>query len=72
VVYTGSNSGIQWAFDAAGSIGCAGSPKLCTPLWSATTGGSVDLGALGSSLAVANGRLYVGAADGKVYSFRPA
>ena len=43
-----------YAFDAAGTTNCSGTPKTCTPLWTATTGGAV------SSPAVANGVVYVG------------
>src|SRR2546428_293563 len=39
-----------WAFDAGGGTGCSGSPKVCTPLWTATIGDDVV-----SSPAVAGG-----------------
>ena len=48
------------------STGCAGTPKLCTPLWTATTGGSV------SAPAVVNGVVYVGSDDRKLYAFDAA
>ena len=31
-----------YAFDAAGSIGCSGSPKFCEPLWKASADGAVN------------------------------
>ena len=46
-------SGQLKVFDAAGVTNCAGSPKVCTPLWSATAFGSP---------AVADGMVYVGPA----------
>jgi outer membrane protein assembly factor BamB len=67
VVYLSSAAGgcnrlfcIAWeqlsAFDAAGTAGCSGTPKTCSPLWTTkVTGGYVD-----SSPAIANGVLYVG------------
>ena len=76
VVYVGSsdNSGSTntlFAFDAGGNTGCAGTPKLCTPLWTANVGvGSFGSGT--SSPAVANGVLYLGASDGKLYAFDAA
>src|SRR5207248_1805767 len=41
VVYIGSFDFKLYAFDATGSSGCSGTPKTCTPLWTATTGGSI-------------------------------
>src|SRR5690348_4450715 len=38
VVYVGSTDGKLYAFDAAGSTGCSGTPKICNPLWTASTG----------------------------------
>jgi len=67
VVYVGSSYQKLYAFDAAGSIGCTGTPKVCTPLWTATTGNAVY-----SSPAVANGVVYVGSYDGRVYAFDAA
>jgi outer membrane protein assembly factor BamB len=56
VVYIGLNE-LQ-VFDAGGKVGCSGSPKTCTPLWTehSTIGGSP------SPPTVANGVVYV--ADG--------
>jgi outer membrane protein assembly factor BamB len=67
VVYAGSDSNKLYAFDAAGAVGCSGAPKICTPLWTATTGNDVR-----SSPAVANGIVYVGSDDGKLYAFDAA
>ena len=73
VVYIASNDsgphdsdGKLWAFDAAGKINCSGTPKSCTPLWSATIGPSF------SSPTVANGVVYVGSDDGNLYAFDAA
>jgi outer membrane protein assembly factor BamB len=64
VVYAGSNDGKLYAFDAAGTTNCSGSPKTCQPLWTAATGGN------NPSPAVANGVVYVGA--DKLYAFDAA
>ncbi len=65
VVYVGSNNNNLYAFDAAGVTGCTGtSPRLCKPLWSAPTGLWVE-----SSPAVADGVVYVGSFDNKLYAF---
>jgi outer membrane protein assembly factor BamB len=67
VVYVGSGDHKLYAFDAAGTTNCSGSPKMCTPLWTATTGDFV-----GSSPTVAQGVVYVGSNDHKVYAFDAA
>src|SRR5918994_2080769 len=60
VVYVASwtdftaNTNRLYAFDASGTTNCSGSPKVCTPLWTASSGS----GAV-SSPAVANGVVYV-------------
>jgi outer membrane protein assembly factor BamB len=54
---TNSDSKI-WAVDAAGTRNCSGTPKTCTPLWTASTGTS------GGDVAVADGRLYVVSSSG--------
>ena len=56
MVYAGSN-GQLYAFSAAGTTGCSGTPKTCTPLWA--TGTSTN-GATYASPAVANGMVYEG------------
>jgi outer membrane protein assembly factor BamB len=65
VVYVGSEDHNLYAFDATGTTNCSGSPKSCSPLWTARTGGAIG----DSSPAVANGVVYVGAADNKLYAF---
>jgi outer membrane protein assembly factor BamB len=72
IIYVGHSTGTQSllsAFDAAGSSGCAGSPKTCSPLWQSST-----LTSLGnpSSPAVANGVVFIGSRDGNVYAFDAA
>jgi outer membrane protein assembly factor BamB len=56
VVYDQSFNGL-FAFDASGVTNCAGSPKSCSPLWTAPDGSS---GGFEQSPAVANGVVYVG------------
>ncbi|MDQ1462685.1 MAG: PQQ-like domain, partial [Actinomycetota bacterium] len=48
-------------FDAAGTVICSGSPRVCTPLWTAPRDG---LGVV-----VANGMVYLGSSDGNLYAF---
>jgi outer membrane protein assembly factor BamB len=64
VVYLGSNSGVLYAFDAAGSTNCSAAPKTCAPLWTASVGGSSQ-----SPPAVTNGVVYSGSSDGDLYAF---
>jgi outer membrane protein assembly factor BamB len=68
-VYVGSDDKNLYAFDASGSTGCSGvfPSKACTPLWKATTGDVVE-----SSPAVANGIVWVGSFDKKLYAFDAA
>src|SRR6185312_2171629 len=54
VVYV-SAGGTLYAFSAAGATGCSGTPKTCTPLWTAASVNGE------SSPAVAGGVVYVGA-----------
>src|SRR5205807_1916897 len=42
MVYVGANNGKLYAFDAAGSTNCSGTPKTCTPLWTGQAGGFVE------------------------------
>jgi outer membrane protein assembly factor BamB len=65
-VYVGDPNGTLYWFDAAGVTGCSGTPKTCTPLATATTGGFL------SSPAVANGVVYVGSGDNHLYAFAAA
>ncbi len=74
VLYVAGNrpgQNVLLAFDAAGSIGCAGTPKVCTPLWSAPLAGPIGL-----APAVANGTVYVGESEpnflGQVAAFDAA
>src|SRR5207248_2626421 len=43
VVYVGSFDRKLYAFDAAGTTGCSGTPKTCAPLWTGATGNSIEL-----------------------------
>ncbi len=64
VVFVGSSDGRLEAFDAAGSTNCSGTPKICTPLWTATLGGSI----VGSPM-VSGGVVYVGSTNGTFDAF---
>jgi outer membrane protein assembly factor BamB len=65
VVYVGSDDHKVYAFDAAGTTNCSGTPKTCAPLWTATTGGVVR-----ATPTVANGVLYAGSE--RLYAFDAA
>ena len=71
IVYIGSDADGQGpglsAFDAAGSTGCSGVPKTCAPLW--TTPGRSGIR---SAPSVANGVVYVGDEDTRLYAFDAA
>ena len=67
IVYEGSVDGTLYAYDAAGNTNCSGTPKLCNPLWTASTGGGIE-----SSPTVNNGIVYVGSGDGNLYAFDAA
>jgi outer membrane protein assembly factor BamB len=67
VVYFGSGDGKLYAFSAAGTTGCSGTPKTCTALWTAATGNAIS-----STPAVAAGVAYIGSLDGKLYAFSAA
>jgi hypothetical protein len=49
-------NGTLFAFDAAGSTDCSGTPAVCSPLWTAAT----SSGPTNSAPAVAYGKVYVG------------
>jgi outer membrane protein assembly factor BamB len=66
VVYVTSFDGKLYAFDAAGTTNCSGSPKSCAPLWTASASFS------SSSPAVVNGVVYVGSGDTRLYAFDAA
>jgi outer membrane protein assembly factor BamB len=65
IVYFSANQ--LFAFDAAGSTNCSGSPKVCAPLWTAATASAGSL--FTTSPGVANGIVYVGSNDSKLYAF---
>ena len=69
VVYVGSYipDDRLYAFDAAGTTNCSGTPKTCAPLWTAITDGAVY-----SSAAVSTGVVYVGSLGGNLYAFDAA
>ena len=62
-LYVGSTDGALSAFDTSGATGCTGSPPVCSPQWTMSTGG-----AIAGSPAVANGVVYVGSTDGTLYA----
>jgi hypothetical protein len=65
VVYIASGATLD-AFDAAGSTGCSGTPKVCAPLWTAAISGG---GSNSAAPAVANGIVYVSNAYSGLYAF---
>lgn len=67
VAYVGSYDGKLYAFDAAGSTGCSGTPKTCAPLWTTM---SLGVGVYASP-AVVNGVVYIGSSE-KLYAFDAA
>jgi outer membrane protein assembly factor BamB len=67
VVYVGARDDKLYAFDAAGVTNCSGTPRICAPLWTASTAGIVE-----SSPAVAGGVVYVGSALNRFYAFDAA
>jgi hypothetical protein len=62
VVYIGSENHDVYGFDAQGHFGCASG--ACRPIWRGLTGDLVR-----SSPAVANGYIFVGSNDGKLYAY---
>jgi outer membrane protein assembly factor BamB len=64
IVYVASDDHKLYAFDAAGTTKCSGTPRTCAPLWTTDTGGLAS-----SSAVVANGMIYVGSHDAKLYAF---
>jgi outer membrane protein assembly factor BamB len=68
VLYAGTFDGLE-AYDAAGVTNCSGvSPKRCSPLWTGPASGLP----IAFSPAVANGLVYAGAEDAKLYAFDAA
>jgi outer membrane protein assembly factor BamB len=71
VVYVGNGnqlgtSGTLYAFDAHGVTGCAGTPRVCAPLWTASADGNLGSPAVGA------GRLFVSSNQGTLYAFDAA
>jgi hypothetical protein len=63
VLYVGGIEGL-YAYSAAGTSGCSGTPKTCQPLWLGDTGQVGSLNSVGaSSPAVVGGVAYVGAGN---------
>ena len=61
------------AFDADGQQGCAGDPKVCQPLWTATLGETAPYISDGRrSPSVADGRVFVSGYDNAVHVFDAA
>lgn len=58
------SGGVVYAFDEAGQTNCSGTPKICSPLWTAATGGEVL-----PPPAVSNGVLYAGSSNLELYAF---
>jgi outer membrane protein assembly factor BamB len=63
-VMVGSSDGRLLAFDAAGSTNCSGTPKVCTPLWTANVGTAIV-----GSPTVSGTVVYVGTTDGALRAF---
>ena len=68
VVYIASDAGLLYAFDAQGTTGCGGSPRICFPLWTASLGNQGGHNIF-SSPTVANGVVYIGSNDNRLYAF---
>ena len=61
VVYFSARGGSDLeAYEANGVTGCSGSPKVCSPLWTATLNG-------GSAPTVADGIVYIGGSNLQAY-----
>jgi len=65
IVFVGTRTGFLYGFDANGSKGCSGAPRICSPIWKASIGG---LGTVASPT-TANGMAYVGDDNGLFYAF---
>jgi outer membrane protein assembly factor BamB len=65
-VYVGAPDGNMYVFDAKGVTNCAGSPKICAPLWTDETR---TTGALNSSPAFDGNFVYVGSSTQDLYAF---
>ena len=62
-------NGTLFAFDAAGSTDCSGTPTVCAPLW---TGNLTSSGPTYAAPSVANGTVFVSSWDGGLYAFDAA
>ena len=62
-------NGTLFAFDAAGSTDCSGTPAVCAPLW---TGSLTSSGPTYAAPSVANGTVFVSSWDGGLYAFDAA
>ena len=72
IVYIGSSKDGLLAFSANRSADCRGTPyinEVCTPLWIGDIGRERSGGGPGSTPAVANGIVYIGARSGILYAF---
>ena len=67
MAYVVSGDGNLYAFSATGTTSCSGSPKTCTPLWTAAVGGGT--GSVSSVPAASGGDIYVVGGDGVVRAF---
>jgi hypothetical protein len=61
-------NGTLFAFDAAGSTDCSGTPTVCKPLWTAST----SSGPTYAAPSVANGTVFVSSWYGTLYAFDAA
>jgi PQQ-like domain len=61
-------NGTLFAFDAAGSTDCSGTPTVCAPLWTA----SISSGPTYAAPSVANGTVFVSSWSGTLYAFDAA
>ncbi len=62
-------NGTLFAFDAAGTTDCSGTPTVCAPLW---TGTLTSSGPTYAAPSVANGTVFVSSWDGGLYAFDAA
>jgi outer membrane protein assembly factor BamB len=69
LVYVGARDGNLYAFDANGTTGCSGAPKVCAPIWLATTAAGAEVA---SSPSVVDGVLYVGSDGGDLWAYDAA
>jgi hypothetical protein len=64
---TGSGTGRLSAYDAAGTTGCSGAPRFCSPLWTASPDGPIL-----ASVAVSGGKVFAISEHGTLYAFDAA